>query len=90
MCFSGSSTKRLDFDLVEGTNFSFGPSNVSLAQGNGKRVRQRKYLTREAARRDVFRHIELFRNSKRKLMNNGILSPIHFEERKFTLESAVV
>ena len=46
-----------------------------------EKVRRRKYRTREEARRDVFEYIELSYNPKRKHTNNGMLSPVDFEER---------
>jgi transposase len=39
----------------------------------------RLYLTREAARQDVFDYIEMFYNPKRKQTNNGMQSPVDFE-----------
>ncbi|MEM9578456.1 MAG: IS3 family transposase, partial [Pseudomonadota bacterium] len=39
---------------------------------------------------DVFEYIELFYNPKRKHTNNGMLSPVDFEERKLKLEKAGV
>jgi putative transposase len=44
-----------------------------------ERIRRRTYQTREAARQDVFKYIEMFYNPKRKHTNNGMLSPIDFE-----------
>ena len=44
-----------------------------------ERIRRRTYLTREAARQDVFDYIEMFYNPKRKHTNNGMLSPVDFE-----------
>ncbi len=44
-----------------------------------ERIRPRTYLTREAARQDVFEYIEMFYNPKRKHTNNGMLSPVDFE-----------
>ena len=44
-----------------------------------ERIRRRTYLTREAARQDVFEYIEMFYNPKRKHTNNGMLSPVDFE-----------
>ena len=41
-----------------------------------ERIRRRTYLTREAARQDVFDYIEMFYNPKRKHTNNGMLSPL--------------
>jgi putative transposase len=43
-----------------------------------------------SARRDVFDYIELFYNPKRKHTNNGMLSPVDFEERQLKLEKAGV
>ncbi len=37
------------------------------------RIRRRTYLTREAARQDVFEYIEMFYNPKRKRTDNGML-----------------
>jgi hypothetical protein len=45
---------------------------------------------REEARRDVFEYIELFYNPKRKHTNNGMLSPVDFEQRQLKLEKAGV
>jgi len=55
-----------------------------------EKVRRRKYKTREEARRDIFEYIELFYNPKRKHTNNGLLSPIDFEERQRKLKKAGV
>ena len=55
-----------------------------------EKVRRRKYRTREEARRDVFEYIELFYNPKRKHTNNGMLSPVDFEERQLKLKKAGV
>ena len=55
-----------------------------------EKVRRRKYRTREEARRDVFVYIELFYNPKRKHTNNGMLSPVDFEERQLKLKKAGV
>ena len=46
-----------------------------------ERIRRKTYPTPEAARQDVFEYIELFYNPKRKHTNNGMLSPVDFEER---------
>jgi putative transposase len=43
-----------------------------------ERIRRRTYLTRDAARQDVFDYIEMFYNPKRKHTNNGMLSPVDF------------
>jgi transposase InsO family protein len=48
------------------------------------------YLTREAARQDVFDYIEMFYNPKRKHTNNGMLSPVDFETRQQKLNKAGV
>ena len=55
-----------------------------------ERIRRRTYLTREAARQDVFDYIELFYNPKRKHTNNGMLSPVDFETRQQKLNEAGV
>ena len=55
-----------------------------------ERIRRRTYPTRDEARRDVFEYIELFYNPKRKHTNNGMLSPVDFEQRRLKLEKAGV
>ena len=55
-----------------------------------ERIRRRTYLTREAARQDVFEYIEMFYNPKRKHTNNGLLSPVDFENRQQKLHEAGV
>jgi putative transposase len=55
-----------------------------------EKIRRRKYLTREQARRDVFEYIELFYNPKRKHTNNGMLSPVDYENRQRKLKKAGV
>ena len=47
-----------------------------------ERVRRRTYLTRDAARQDIFEYIEMFYNPKRKHTNNGMLSPVDFETQQ--------
>jgi len=47
-----------------------------------ERVRRRTYLTRDAARQDVFDYIEMFYNPNRKHPNNDMLSPIYYETRQ--------
>lgn len=47
-----------------------------------ERIRRRTYVTRDAARQDVFEYIEMFYNPKRKHTNNGMLSPVDFEMRQ--------
>lgn len=46
-----------------------------------ERIRQRTYTTRKQARQDVFDYIEFFYNPKRKHGNNGLLSPVDFEQQ---------
>ncbi|GLO75229.1 hypothetical protein MACH18_23090 [Phaeobacter italicus] len=55
-----------------------------------EKTRRRNYRTREDARRDVFEYIELFYNPKRKHTNNGMQSPVDFENRQLKLEKAGV
>jgi putative transposase len=55
-----------------------------------ERIRRRTYVTREAARQDVFEYIERFYNPKRKHTNNGMLSPVDFENRQQKLNEAGV
>ena len=48
------------------------------------------YITRDAARQDVFDYIEMFYNLTRKHTNNGMLSPIDDEtEQKKMNEEGV-
>ena len=47
-----------------------------------ERIRRRAYRNREEAGRDVFDHIEMFDNPKRKHARNGMLSPLEFERQK--------
>ena len=42
-------------------------------------IRRRTYLTRDAARQDVFDDIEMFYNPNRKPTNNRMLSPVDYE-----------
>jgi putative transposase len=53
-----------------------------------ERIRRRTYLTREAPRQEMFDHIEMFYNPKRKRTNNGMLSPVDFETRQQKLNEA--
>lgn len=46
-----------------------------------ERVKRRTYATRDQARRDIFDYIEMFYNPIRKHTNNGLLSPIKFEDK---------
>jgi hypothetical protein len=55
-----------------------------------ERIRRCTYLTREAARQDVFDYVEMFYNPKRKHTNNGMLSPVEFEVRQQKLNEAGV
>ena len=55
-----------------------------------ERIRQKTYTTREDARRDVFEYIEMFYNPKRKHTNNGMLSPVDYEQRQRKLRKAGV
>jgi putative transposase len=55
-----------------------------------ERIRRRTYQTRDAARQDVFEYIEMFYNPKRKHTNNGMLSPVDFENRQQKLNEAGV
>lgn len=55
-----------------------------------ERIRRQTYVTREAARQDVFEYIEMFYNPKRKHTNNGMLSPVDFERRQQKLREAGV
>lgn len=55
-----------------------------------ERIRRRTYLTRTAARQDVFDYIEMFYNPNRKHTNNGMLSPVDFEYRQHKLNKAGV
>ncbi|MGR3649186.1 MAG: IS3 family transposase, partial [Shimia sp.] len=55
-----------------------------------EKIRLIKYLTREQARSDVFQYIELFYNPKRKHTNNGMLSPVDYENRQRKLKKAGV
>lgn len=43
-----------------------------------ERIKQRIYSTHADARGDVFGHIELFYNPKRRYSSNGGLSPVEF------------
>ncbi len=54
-----------------------------------ERVRRRTYKTRNHAWRDVFDHIEMFYNPKRKHVRNGMLSPVEFEQQQKTKTEGV-
>lgn len=47
-----------------------------------ERIRRKTYKTRDEARQDVFDYIEMFYNSQRKHVRNGMLSPIKFEAQQ--------
>jgi transposase InsO family protein len=53
-----------------------------------ERIRRSTYLTREAARQDVFDYIEMPYNPKRKHTNNGMLRLVDFEARQQKLNEA--
>lgn len=55
-----------------------------------ERIRRRTYLTRNAARKDVFDYIEMFYNPKRKHTNNGMLSPVDYEMKQKKMNEAGV
>lgn len=46
-----------------------------------ERIRRKTYATRKDARDDIFDYIEFFYNPKRKHGNNGMLSPVDFEQQ---------
>ena len=55
-----------------------------------ERIRRRTYLTRDAARQDVFDYIEMFYNPTRKHTNNGMLSPVDYEMKQKKMNEAGV
>ena len=55
-----------------------------------EKIRRHKYRTRDDAWCDIFEYIELFYNPRRKHTNNGMLSPVDFEERQRKLRKAGV
>ena len=55
-----------------------------------ERIRRRTYLTRDAARQDVFNYIEMFYNPTRKHTNNGMLSPADYETEQKNMNEAGV
>jgi len=55
-----------------------------------ERIRRRTYLTRNAARQDVFDYIEIFYNPTRKHTNNGMLSPVDYEIKQRKMNKAGV
>jgi putative transposase len=46
-----------------------------------ERIRDKRYLTRDAARADVFDYIERFYNTIRRHSTIGYLSPVEFEKK---------
>lgn len=55
-----------------------------------ERIRRQTYLTRAAARQDVFNYIEMFYNPTCKHTNNGMLSPVDYETKQQKLNEAGV
>jgi len=55
-----------------------------------ERIRRQTYLTRDAARQDVFDYIEMFYNPTRKHSNNGMLSPVDYEIKQLKMTEAGV
>ena len=55
-----------------------------------ERIRRRTYLTRDAARQDVFHYIEMFYNPTRKHTKNGMLSPVDYEMKQQKMNEAGV
>jgi len=57
-----------------------------------KRIRllRRTYITRDAARQDVFDYIEMFYNPTRKHTNNGMPSPVDYEIKQRKVNEAGV
>ncbi len=55
-----------------------------------ERIRRQTYLTRDAARRDVFEYIEMFYNPTRKHTKNSRLSPIDYETEQNKVNEAGV
>jgi transposase InsO family protein len=53
-----------------------------------ERIRRRTYLTRAAARQDVFDYIEMFYNPTRKHTNNDMLSPADYETNSRKMNGA--
>lgn len=51
-------------------------------------VRCRTYLTREAAKQEVFGYIEMFSNPKSKHTKNGTLSPVDLKAMQPNLNAA--
>lgn len=55
-----------------------------------ERIRRQTYLTRDAARQDVFDYREMFYNPTRKHTNNGMLSPVDYEMKQHRMNKAGV
>ncbi|WVX50026.1 IS3 family transposase ISSusp1 [Roseobacter fucihabitans] len=55
-----------------------------------ERIRRRTYLTRDAARQDVFDYIEMFYNPTRKHTNNSMQSPVDYEMEQQKMNKASV
>jgi len=55
-----------------------------------ERIRRQTYLTRDAARQDVFDYIEMFYNPTRKHTNNDMLSPVDYEMKQKKMNEAGV
>lgn len=55
-----------------------------------ERIRRQTYLTRDAARQDVFDYIEMFYNPTRKHSNNGMLSLVDYEIKQLKMTEAGV
>ena len=47
-----------------------------------ERTRRKIYKARDEAHQDLFEYIEMFHNPKRKNANNGLLSPVIFEQQQ--------
>ena len=47
-----------------------------------ERIGRKIYKTRDQAHQDLFEYIEMFHNPKRKHANNGLLSPVIFEQQQ--------
>jgi putative transposase len=56
----------------------------------GERIRRQTYITRDAARHDMFDYIEMFYNPTRKHTNNGILSPVDYKIKQRKMNEAGV
>jgi Integrase core domain len=80
---TGHFIRQMNCELVLAKGAKFNAVAESFFQLlKRERIRRRTYLTREAARQDVFDYIEMFYNPKRKHTNNGMLSPVDFETRQ--------